>query len=150
MWELCCVSVAWETPVRSPEDPAVSSQSSHVPVEVQMLENLPGSVPELKEQRSRLTVRSTQVDQYENSIPGQTDGFILIHLNLNFLPLIPSSSCWGRTVTCVFNSWPSFFAIPHIIYIFLLKGVSGRKVSAWRHAHIPVGGNNEGREGRGL
>lgn len=126
---LCCLSVAWETPARSPEGPTVSSQAGHIPVEVQMLENLPGSIQELKEERT-CSIQRPQVDQYEDSIPGQTDGTIQFHSDSSLLPLGSSSGYKAGTISGVFHSWPTFFTILHIVSIFLLKGVSGRKVTA--------------------
>lgn len=68
------LSVAWETTFRSacPEDHVVSSRVAKVPVAAQMLEELPGSVPELQDERPCPIIHNTQLDQYEKTTAGQT------------------------------------------------------------------------------
>ncbi|XP_071338550.1 kinesin family-like isoform X2 [Trachinotus anak] len=55
---------AWETTDRSvcAEDTLVSSQHGRVPVTAQMLEDLPGSVPELKDERPCPIIHNAQFD----------------------------------------------------------------------------------------
>lgn len=68
------LSVAWETTFRSacPEGRVVSSRVAKVPVAAQMLEELPGSVPELQDERPCPIIHNTQLDQYEKTTAGQT------------------------------------------------------------------------------
>lgn len=63
---------AWETTNRStcPEDPTGSLRPGQVPVAAQVLEDLPGSVPELTEERP--IIHNTQFDQYNESTAGKT------------------------------------------------------------------------------
>ncbi|XP_074495908.1 putative LOC110439812 homolog [Sebastes fasciatus] len=65
---------AWETTNRStcPEDPVLSSRPGRVPVTAQVLGDLPGSVPELKDERPCPIIHNTQFDQYEDNTAGQT------------------------------------------------------------------------------
>ncbi|XP_044053142.1 kinesin-like protein KIN-14I isoform X2 [Siniperca chuatsi] len=60
---------AWETTNRStcPEDPVVSLRTGRVPLAAQVLEDLPGSVPELTDERPCPIIHNTQFDQYEDS-----------------------------------------------------------------------------------
>ncbi|XP_027889156.1 putative LOC110439812 homolog isoform X1 [Xiphophorus couchianus] len=58
--------IAWETTIRSTEEQEEPSQSGHAPVSEQDLENLPGSVPELKEQRTSPRFPNSQFQQYGN------------------------------------------------------------------------------------
>ncbi|XP_023199705.1 kinesin-like protein KIN-14I isoform X2 [Xiphophorus maculatus] len=58
--------IAWETTIRSTEEPEEPSQSGHAPVSEQDLENLPGSVPELKERRTSPRFPNSQFQQYGN------------------------------------------------------------------------------------
>lgn len=67
-------SGAWETTNRStcPEDPVASLRPGRLPVAAQVLQDLPGSVPELKDERPGPIIHNTQFDQYEDSTGGQT------------------------------------------------------------------------------
>lgn len=66
-------SGAWETTNRSTciEDPVASLRPGRVPVAAQVLD-LPGSVPELTDERPCPIIHTTQFDQYEDSTAGQT------------------------------------------------------------------------------
>ncbi|KAI3371893.1 hypothetical protein L3Q82_006766 [Scortum barcoo] len=63
---------AWETTNRStcPEDPVVSLRPRRVPVAVQVLGDLPGSVPELMDERPCPIIHNTQ---YEESTAGSSE-----------------------------------------------------------------------------
>lgn len=67
-------SGAWEATNHStcPEDSVVSSQLVRAPVTAQVLEDLPGSVPELKDERPCPIIHNTQFDQNEDNTAGQT------------------------------------------------------------------------------
>lgn len=72
--DLC--SGAWETTNRSTdvEESTVSSRVVHAPVAVAMLEDLPGSVPDLREEPRCLQlcpVHSTRIDQDPGNTAGQ-------------------------------------------------------------------------------
>ncbi|XP_025752879.1 putative LOC110439812 homolog [Oreochromis niloticus] len=66
---------AWETTVRSacPEDRVVSSRVAKVPVAAQTLEELPGSVPELQDERPCPIIHNTQLDQFEKTTAGSSE-----------------------------------------------------------------------------
>ncbi|XP_026176871.1 putative LOC110439812 homolog [Mastacembelus armatus] len=66
---------AWETNNRPTcsEEPGVSSRPGLVPVAVEVLEDLPGSVPELKNEKPCPTVHNTQFDQYEDNTTGSSE-----------------------------------------------------------------------------
>ncbi|CAK6950270.1 kinesin-like protein KIN-14I isoform X1 [Scomber scombrus] len=66
---------AWEATNQStsPEDPVVSSRLVRAPVTAQVLEDLPGSVPELKDERPCPIIHNTQFDQYEDNTAGQSE-----------------------------------------------------------------------------
>nr|XP_013765335.1 PREDICTED: kinesin-like calmodulin-binding protein [Pundamilia nyererei] len=66
---------AWETTFRSacPEDRVVSSRVAKVPVAAQTLEELPGSVPELQDERPCPIIHNTQLDQYEKTTAGSSE-----------------------------------------------------------------------------
>ncbi len=55
-----------------PEDPAVSLRPGRVLEAAQVLDILPGSVPELKDERPCPVIHNRQFDQYEDSTAGQT------------------------------------------------------------------------------
>uniref|UniRef100_A0A3Q3GDB1 Kinesin family-like n=1 Tax=Labrus bergylta TaxID=56723 RepID=A0A3Q3GDB1_9LABR len=59
---------AWEPTNRStcPEDPVVSLQPGRVPVAALVPEDLPGSVPELQEERPCPIIHNTQFEQYKD------------------------------------------------------------------------------------
>ncbi|KAL3062919.1 hypothetical protein OYC64_002669 [Pagothenia borchgrevinki] len=64
---------AWETTNRStcPEDLELSSRPGRAPVSAShVLEDLPGSVPELKDERPCPIIHNTQFDPYEDSPAG--------------------------------------------------------------------------------
>ncbi|CAB1432225.1 unnamed protein product [Pleuronectes platessa] len=63
---------AWETPNTSTgsEDPLVSSRATRVPVAPHVLEVLPGSIPELKDERPYPIIRNTQFHQYDDNTAG--------------------------------------------------------------------------------
>ncbi|XP_028269721.1 putative LOC110439812 homolog [Parambassis ranga] len=63
--------LAWETTVRTTQDPVVSSRAGQVPVAAQVLDDLPGSVPEIREQRPCPIIHNTQLDQYDNNTAGK-------------------------------------------------------------------------------
>ncbi|XP_070819945.1 uncharacterized protein [Chaetodon trifascialis] len=65
---------AWETTNRStcPEDPVASLRPGRVPVAAQVLQDLPGSVPELKDERPGPIIHNTQFDQYEDGTGGSS------------------------------------------------------------------------------
>ncbi|GAA6220911.1 kinesin-like protein KIN-14I isoform X1 [Lates japonicus] len=66
---------AWETTNRSTctEDPLVLSRPGRVPVAAQVLEDLPGSVPELKDDRPCPIIHNTQFDRYEDNAAGSSE-----------------------------------------------------------------------------
>lgn len=93
--------VAWETTVRSacPEDRVVSSRVAKVPVAAQTLEELPGSVPELQDERPTPIIHNTQLDQYEKTTAGQTSWLsvlpcFLLFISGLFYSLLLDSSNW--------------------------------------------------------
>ncbi|XP_069380159.1 kinesin family-like [Paralichthys olivaceus] len=63
---------AWETTNTStgPEDPLVSWRPTQVPVAPHVLEVLPGSVPELKDERPCPLIQNTQLNQYDDNTAG--------------------------------------------------------------------------------
>ncbi|RVE68488.1 hypothetical protein OJAV_G00091880 [Oryzias javanicus] len=63
--------IAWETTVGSsrPEDSLVSLQATHIPASAQATEDLPGSVPELKDKRP-CPRRLNMFDQHEDNTTG--------------------------------------------------------------------------------
>lgn len=65
---------AWETTVRTscPEDLVLSSRPEQVPVTTQVLEDLPGSIQELKDERPCSIIHNTQFDKYDDHTAGQT------------------------------------------------------------------------------
>nr|XP_033475572.1 kinesin-like protein KIN-14E [Epinephelus lanceolatus] len=71
---------AWETTNRPncPEDIVVSSRPGQVTVTAQVLEDLPGSVPELKDERPCPVIHNTQFDQYDDSTTGKIRVFCRI------------------------------------------------------------------------
>ncbi|XP_075961098.1 putative LOC110439812 homolog [Anarhichas minor] len=66
---------AWETTDRSscPEDLELSSRPGRVPVTAQVLEDLPGSIPELKDETPCPIIHNTQFDQYEDNTAGSLE-----------------------------------------------------------------------------
>ena len=50
----------------------MSSRLVRAPVTTQVLEDLPGSVPELKDERPCPVIHNTQFDPYEDNTAGQT------------------------------------------------------------------------------
>ncbi|KAF3851088.1 hypothetical protein F7725_012860 [Dissostichus mawsoni] len=67
---------AWETTNRStrPEDLVLSSRPGRAPVSAShVLEDLPGSVPELKDERPCPIIHNTQFDPYEDSPAGSSE-----------------------------------------------------------------------------
>ncbi|XP_031705228.1 putative LOC110439812 homolog [Anarrhichthys ocellatus] len=66
---------AWETTDRSscPEDLELSSRPGRVPVTAQVLEDLPGSIPELKDETPCPIIYNTQFDQYEDNTAGSLE-----------------------------------------------------------------------------
>ncbi|KAF3696001.1 Kinesin-like protein KIFC3 [Channa argus] len=65
---------AWETTNICFEDPVVSLQPGRVPVAVQV--DLPGSVPELQDERPCPIIHNMQFNQYENSAAGSSDSHL--------------------------------------------------------------------------
>lgn len=65
-------SVAWEATNQStcPEEPVLSSRLVQAPVTAQVLEDLPGSIPELKDERPCPIIQNTQFDHYEDNTAG--------------------------------------------------------------------------------
>ncbi|KAM7017719.1 uncharacterized protein LKV04_013712 [Tautogolabrus adspersus] len=63
---------AWEPTNRStcPEDPVVSLQPGRVPVAALVPEDLPGSVPELEDERPCPIIHNTQFEQYKDRSAG--------------------------------------------------------------------------------
>ncbi|XP_068560253.1 kinesin family-like [Cebidichthys violaceus] len=63
---------AWETTDRSscPEDLELFSRPGRVPVTAQVLEDLPGSIPELKDETPCPIIHNTQFDQYKDNTAG--------------------------------------------------------------------------------
>ncbi|KAM7416207.1 hypothetical protein PAMA_018331 [Pampus argenteus] len=66
---------AWEATNQStcPEDSVVSSQLVRARVTTQVLEDLPGSVPELRDERPCPIIHNTQFDQYDDNSAGQSE-----------------------------------------------------------------------------
>lgn len=53
----------------------MSSRAGQVPVAVQVLEDLPGSVQELRDERPCPIIHNAQFDQHEDNTAGQTVDF---------------------------------------------------------------------------
>ncbi|MED6267230.1 hypothetical protein CHARACLAT_010050, partial [Characodon lateralis] len=64
---------AWETTIGSTKEPVMLSKTAHVAVTEQELGNLPGSVPELKEERPSPKFHNLQFQQYGNTLPGVSE-----------------------------------------------------------------------------
>ncbi|XP_030000083.1 putative LOC110439812 homolog [Sphaeramia orbicularis] len=72
--------LAWETTNRTtcPDDPGVSLRPGRVAATAPVLEDLPGSVPEMRDERPRPVIHNTQFDQYKDSTAGKIRVFCRI------------------------------------------------------------------------